>query len=52
MYIITLDKINEVNTNAMQKIDEQYTKTMQNRQCKYIGEGSAKQGMNSPVNFF
>ena len=39
LFLASLDKSmicrNEVNTNAMQRIDKQYTKTMQNRQCKY-----------------
>ena len=43
MYRITLDKIDKVNTNTMQRINIFNTKTMQNRQCKYVivvGEGA------------
>lgn len=41
LFLASLDKSmicrNEVNTNTMQRIDKTYTKTMQNRQCKYVG---------------
>ena len=52
LYRITLDKIYKVNTNAMQTIYKINTKTMQNRHCKYVGSGTAKQGKNSPVDCF